>query len=176
MTEDAGSGRSISDDASARPLRVLFVCTGNICRSPTAEGVFRKLVNESGLAGRVEVDSAGTHGYHEGEPPTSQAVITAAQHGYDLSGLRARRLEPSDCTGFDRILVMDRGHLNRVTERCAGAGAAKVRLFMEHAPSRPEREVPDPYGKAARDYEYVLGLIEAAARGLLDDVRRELGA
>ncbi len=159
---------------AGRDLAVLFVCTGNICRSPTAEGVFRKLVADAGLAGRVSVDSAGTHDYHIGEPPTRQAQVTAAEHGYDITGLRARQLESLDCRRFDRILVMDRGHLNRVTRACGGVAPGKVRLFMEYAPSRPEREVPDPYGGPAGDYEYVLGLIEDAAKGLLADVRLEL--
>lgn len=142
-----------------------------------AEGVFRKLVAEAGLADRVVIDSAGTHDYHVGEAPSRQAIATAAQHGYDVGGLRARQLQSSDCSGFDRILVMDRGHLNRVTSICSGGvGAGKVRLFMDHARGRPEREVPDPYGGPASDYGYVLGLIEAAAAGLLDDVRSDLGA
>ncbi len=167
---------SATGHGSPRLLRVLFVCTGNICRSPTAEGVFRKLVAEAGLADRVEIDSAGTHDYHVGEAPSRQAIVIASQHGYDIGGLRARQLQESDCSGFDRILVMDRGHLNRVAGSCAGGGAGKVRLFMDHARGRPEREVPDPYGGPASDYEYVLGLIEAAATGLLEDVRLELEA
>lgn len=155
-------------------MRVLFVCTGNICRSPTAEGVFRQLLEDAGLARRVAVDSAGTHDYHVGEPPTGQAQATAAERGYDISGLRARQFMAEDCRSFDMILVMDRGHLNRVTRACSAAAPGKVRLFMDFAPSRREREVPDPYGLGASDYEYVLGLIEDAAKGLLANVETEL--
>lgn len=158
----------------ARQVSVLFVCTGNICRSPTAEGVFRKLVADAGLAEHVQIDSAGTHAYHVGEAPTLQAQHTAAAHGFSLAGLRARVLTPEDCLHYDRLLVMDRGHLNRVTRMCAATQPGKVRLFMEYAPQRREREVPDPYGGTGSDYEYVFGLIHDAARGLLADVEESL--
>src|SRR5690554_6249441 len=125
-------------------VSVLFVCMGNICRSPTAEGVFKRMVEDAGLSDRVFVDSAGTHDYHVGSPPDRRAQATAQARGYDLSALRARRFGPEDCRAFDYVLVMDHGNLNRARSICGGT-PENVRLFMEFAPGRREREVPDPY-------------------------------
>ena len=156
-----------------RPVKVLFVCMGNICRSPTAEGVFKRLVEEAGLADHVLVDSAGTHDYHVGSPPDRRAQAAAARRGYDLSRLRARKFGLDDCRTFDYVLVMDRGNLNRARSICGGF-AENVRLLMDFAPGRREREVPDPYTGGPEGFEYVLDLIEDACRGLLEDVRRRL--
>ena len=162
----------VTESAPAR-VSVLFVCMGNICRSPTAEGVFRRLVEEAGLADRVLVDSAGTHDYHVGSPPDRRAQAAALRRGYDLSALRARQLGPADCRRFDYVLVMDRGNLNRTRSACGGL-APNVRLLMDFAPNRPEREVPDPYAGGPEGFERVLDLIEEACRGLLEDVKRRL--
>lgn len=164
-------------------VAVLFVCMGNICRSPTAEGVFRRKVHEAGLEGRVHIDSAGTHGYHVGAPPDRRSQGAAARRGYDLSPLRARQFHADDCHRFDYVLAMDRGNYNRIVQTCRGGrhahgfgrdGHANVRLFLEFAPHMREREVPDPYAGSDEGFEYVLDLIEAAAEGLLQDVRQRL--
>jgi protein-tyrosine phosphatase len=151
--------------------RVLFVCTGNICRSPTAEGVFRHLLREAGLDGRIEADSAGTHGYHVGEPPDRRTIACARRRGIDLSGLRARRVQAGDFDGFDLILAMDRGHLARLRELAPGRAMERIRLFMDFAPASAPREVPDPYYGGENHFEETFTMIETAARGLLDHLR-----
>jgi len=167
-------GVSAAPEREARDkLAVLFVCMGNICRSPTAEAVFRAKVAEAGLSDRVEVDSAGTHAYHVGDPPDPRSVNAAAARGYDLTDLRGRQLSTYDAERFDYVLVMDRGNLNRARSICGGF-AENVRLLMDFAPGRREREVPDPYTGGPEGFEYVLDLIEDACRGLLEDVRRRL--
>jgi len=155
----------------AKPTRVLFVCTGNICRSPTAEGVFRHLVRAEGLEDRIHVDSAGTHDYHLGDPPDPRSVAAALRRGYDLAELRARQLAAKDFSAFDLLLAMDSGHL-RIMRRLAPATAAeRLRLFLDYAPRTGLRDVPDPYYGEARDFETTLALIELGARGLLDAIR-----
>lgn len=154
---------------------MLFVCMGNICRSPTAEGVFKHLVQQAGLNEDVFVDSAGTHDYHVGSPPDRRSQAAAHRRGYDLSSLRARKFGPRDCEEFDYVLVMDRGNYNRAVDSCGGA-SGNVRLLMEFAPSKREREVPDPYAGGAEGFERVLDLIEEACRGLLEDVKGRLAA
>jgi len=153
---------------------VLFVCMGNICRSPTAEGVFRRMVQEAGLQSEVRIDSAGTHDYHAGDPPDRRALAHARQRGYDLSELRARQVRASDFTDFDLILAMDRVNLETLARVCPQAQAHKLRLFLEYAPMRPEREVPDPYLGGEGGFERVLDMVEDAARGLLGVMLREL--
>ena len=156
----------------ARPLGVLFVCTGNICRSPTAEGVFRKLVAEAGMSETIIADSAGTHGYHIGEPPDPRARAAAAQRGYDLNGLRARKLERADFERFDLLVAMDRGHLEALSRLAKPAEVRKVRLMMSYARASGETDVPDPYYGGPQDFERALDMLEDAARGLLDSLRR----
>jgi len=165
----------------AGKIRVLFVCMGNICRSPTAEGVFRKLVEEAGLLARVEVDSAGTHAYHVGDPPDDRSQAAAAARGYDLSGLRGRQLSEYDAERFDYVVVMDRGNYNRTLGLFGSAEPvdgqrAHVRLFMEFAVGRAEVEVPDPYAGGAEGFELVLDMIEAAAGGLLAEISARLAS
>ena len=156
----------------ARPIGVLFVCTGNICRSPTAEGIFRKFVADAGMSEAIVADSAGTHDYHVGEPPDARAQEAASQRGYDLSGLRARRVERADFERFDVVIAMDRGHLRALSRLAQPAGAGKVKLMMSYARSFAQDDVPDPYYGGSQDFELVLDMLEDAARGLLDSLSR----
>ncbi len=155
-------------------IRVLFVCLGNICRSPTAEGVFRKLVEAEGLAGKIEIDSAGTHAYHIGAPPDPRAQAAARQRGIDLSGLRGRRAVTADIERFDYVLAMDRENHENLMAICPSGLEGKVRLFMEFAPDQPA-EVPDPYFGGPGGFDRVLDMIEEAAEGLLADIRQRNG-
>ena len=151
-------------------VSVLFVCTGNICRSPVAQGVFENLVGREGLADEIAVDSAGTHGfYHAGEPPDPRAQESVVPRGIDISGQRARLLDPEDCNRFDYILTMDEENYRSVSALCRGS--AVVRPFLDFATDSPEREVPDPYCGGAGGFEYVLNLIEEASEGLLREIR-----
>lgn len=158
-------------------LGVLFVCTGNICRSPTAEGMFRHAVARAGLAERVRIDSAGTHGYHVGEPPDRRSVAAAKARGVDLSALRARRVEAADFHRFDLLLAMDRGHLSHLARMGPPGSAGRLQLFLDFAPPPWRgRDVPDPYYGQAGHFEEVLDLVAAGTEGLLAEVRRRLGA
>ena len=157
--------------AANRRVSVLFVCMGNICRSPTAHGVFRKLVEESGLAGQIAIDSAGTHAYHVGEAPDRRARATAERRGIDLSDLRARRATAEDFLAFDYVLAMDQDNYFALLEICPTGMQHKVQLFMDFAPDMRTREVPDPYYGGATGFERVFDLVEAAAQGLLDEIR-----
>src|SRR5260370_29037926 len=130
---------------SGNRFGVLFVCTGNICRSPTAEAIFRKLAAQAGLAEVILADSAGTHDYHIGEPPDPRAQDAAAKRGYDLSGLRARRFEQADFQRFDLILAMDRDHHSILLRMAQPSAAPKLKLMMSYARRFKEEEVPDPY-------------------------------
>ena len=151
--------------------RILFVCTGNICRSPTAEGVARHFIETGGLGGRIEVDSAGTQGYHVGEAPDPRAQKFAMQRGYDLSGLRARKLELRDFQEFDLVLGMDRGHLETMRRLCPPIYHPRLGLFMQFDGSgRFEDEVPDPYYGGPRGFDLVLDMCEHGVRGLLETV------
>ena len=147
--------------------RILVVCMGNICRSPTAEGVLRVRVETSGLAERVEIDSAGTHAYHVGNPPDRRAQAAAKARGYDLSGLRARKVCGADFIRFDHILAMDRDNLALLREACPPEHRHKLNLFLEYAANFEEDEVPDPYYGGPDGFEHVLALIEDGARGLI---------
>jgi protein-tyrosine phosphatase len=150
---------------------VLLVCTGNICRSPTADGVLRRLVREAGLEGLVRVDSAATHDYHVGEAPDPRAQEHARRRGYDLSALRARQVAREDFEDFELILAMDRGHLEILRRIAPPEHRHKLRLFMEFAGERQAEEVPDPYYGGPGGFERVLDMVEAAARGLLAQLR-----
>jgi protein-tyrosine phosphatase len=152
--------------------KVLFVCMGNICRSPTAEGVVRKQLEQAGLAAQVELDSAGTHGYHIGEPPDPRSQKAAAKRGYDLSALRARRVMEVDFLRFDLILAMDRDNLALLRKACPQEHHEKLGLFLDYAADSSEDEVPDPYYGGPDGFDRVLDLTEAAARGLVDHLRR----
>lgn len=154
-------------------VNVLFVCLGNICRSPTAEGVFRKLVAERELGSRIGIDSAGTHDYHLGAPPDQRATAAAARRGVDLSGLRGRQATVEDLARFDYILAMDRDNLAHLTGLAPSAHRHKIRLFMEFADVYSEDEMPDPYYGGRAGFERVLDMAEAAAAGLLEDILRQ---
>lgn len=148
---------------------VLFVCMGNICRSPTAEGVFRDLVKRAGLDDRVvRIDSAGTHSYHIGKSPDTRASAAASRRGYDLSALRGRQVNSQDFLVFDYILAMDEDNLANLKRICPAGHEHKVHLFLEYSRNFSEREVPDPYYGGAQGFEHVLDMVEDASRGLLD--------
>lgn len=149
-------------------IRVLFVCMGNICRSPTAEGIFRAQVRAAGLANVIATDSAGTHGYHVGEPPDSRAIEAAARRGIDITDLRARRVQAEDFKRFDLVLAMDRENLGQLSRLCPRDAVERPRLFMDFAPDLEAHDVPDPYYGGPDGFEHVLDLVEAASRGLLD--------
>ncbi len=154
-------------------VRVLFVCMGNICRSPTAQGVFGKLVAEAGLLEQIEIDSAGTHAYHVGEPPDPRAQETALRRGIDLAPLRARRATPQDFERFDYVLAMDQDNYRALSSICPPGGGFEQRLalLMDYAPQARVREVPDPYYGGAGGFDAVFDMVEEAAAGLLEEIR-----
>lgn len=151
-------------------IRVLFVCTGNICRSPTGEAVLRQQVAQRGWSDRIEIDSAGVADYHVGEPPDRRSQAHAARRGLDLSGLRARQVGLADFSQFDWLLALDRSHLVALKAQCPPALRSRVRLLMDFAPDHPLREVPDPYYGGAQGFEQVLDMIELACRNFLDQL------
>jgi protein-tyrosine phosphatase len=155
-------------------MSVLFCCMGNICRSPTAEGVFRHLVAQAGLEDRIEIDSAGTHDYHVGSPPDRRSSHHASQRGYDLSTQRARQVHRTDFEKFDMVLAMDWQNFELLDERCPPQHKAKLRRLMEFAPQLGLEEVADPYYGGEGGFEAVLDHIEAACEGLLAHVRSRL--
>ena len=149
-------------------IKVLFVCSGNICRSPTAEGVFRRMVLEAGHAAHITTDSAGTHDYHVGEPPDPRTCAAARARGYNLDDLRARKFSPRDFHHFNLILAMDQGHHRFLARQAPATRADRLRLFLDYAPGVGCRDVPDPYYGGADGFITVLDLIEAGARGVLE--------
>lgn len=152
---------------------VLMVCMGNICRSPTAEGVLRAFLEREGLSQWVDVDSAGTHAYHVGKAPDPRTLQAAARRGYDLTALRARQVNDFDFVCFDHILAMDRDNLALLMRACPVQHRHKLGLFLDHASGCDEDEVPDPYYGDADGFERVLDLVEAAAGGLIGSLRRK---
>jgi protein-tyrosine phosphatase len=154
-------------------VKVLFVCMGNICRSPTAQGVFEHLVRAEALLDSIKADSAGTYAYHVGEIPDERARAAAMKRGIDLGEQRARRVSDSDFTEFDHILAMDRDNYDDLLSICPPTQTGKLRLFLDFAPELGLQEVPDPYYGGITGFERVLDLIEQAARGLLTDIRRQ---
>lgn len=153
-------------------IRVLFVCTGNICRSPAAQAVFESLLAEHGLLQVVEADSAGTHAYHVGEPPDPRMRAAAGRRGLDLSGQRARRISEQDFTRFHYIVAMDTANIRAMEDALVPDGTRPV-LFMSYAVDADMEEVPDPYYGGETGFERVLDLVEEAARGLLQDIRTQ---
>ena len=154
-------------------VRVLFVCMGNICRSPTAEGVFRSLVNKEGLAEHIHIDSAGTHAYHVGEPPDQRSQAAARKRNIDLSSQRARKVRVDDFHEFDYILAMDKSNYAELENLVSGKHNGKLKLFLEFAQTASTREVPDPYYGGPHGFEHVLDLVEAASTGLLNSIREQ---
>ncbi len=155
-----------------KTVSVLFVCLGNICRSPTAQGVFEQLVQLQGLADRILIDSAGTHAYHVGKQPDSRAQAAARVRGMDLSGQRARQVARGDFSQFDYILAMDHDNLEDLQRLAGGKTGENVRLFMSFASRWQADEVPDPYYGGDNGFERVLDMVEDAAEGLLEHIRR----
>ncbi|MFV2057606.1 MAG: low molecular weight protein-tyrosine-phosphatase [Thiohalomonadales bacterium] len=152
-------------------VQVLFVCMGNICRSPTAEGVFQKMVDDANLSDRLSIDSAGTHAYHVSEPPDPRAQSSAKSRGYDLSYIQARRVKTLDFDNFVYLIAMDKNNLDYLESICPPGREGRLSLFMSYAPDTGVAEVPDPYYGGNKGFEYVLDLIEAASRGLLSVVQ-----
>lgn len=156
-----------------RKIRVLFVCLGNICRSPTAEGVFRDQVARAGLADSFEIDSAGTSGWHQGEGPDSRSQREALRHGVDISRQRSRALNERDFHRFDYLVAMDRANLREMRKRCPEALQGRLHLFTDFAPEFGADEVPDPYYGGPKGFEHVFNLCSACAEGLLSAIQRE---
>ena len=153
--------------------RVLFVCLGNICRSPTAEGVFRALVTQRGLSDQIEIDSAGTSGWHENEAPDPRSQEEALRHGVDLSGQRSRAVVPGDFQRFDYICAMDSPNLKELRRMCPKGQEKRLYRFTDFAPELKVQEVPDPYYGGDRGFERVYNIVEACAKGLLDTIERD---
>ncbi|WP_227814645.1 low molecular weight protein-tyrosine-phosphatase [Nitrogeniibacter aestuarii] len=154
--------------------RILFVCTGNICRSPTAEAVARHWLRMVGLDGEVQVDSAGIGGYHVGEAPDARSQQFASKRGYDMSKLRARKITADDYAKFDLILAMDQGHYQHMKRKCPDHLSHKLKMFLEYATNVDGREVPDPYYGGLSGFDHVLDLCEAGVHGIIDSLREEL--
>ena len=161
--------------SEVRKIRVLFCCMGNICRSPTAQGVFAHLVRRRSLEWMIEVDSAGTHGYHIGSAPDPRALSAALKRGIDISDQRARMLTSADFAEFDYVLVMDRENMAIAEEICSPTHAEKLQLLLSYAPHLGIEEVPDPYYGGAAGFERVLDMIEAASEGLLNRILERHG-
>lgn len=156
-------------------IRVLFVCTGNICRSPTADGVFTTKVKEAGLGGSIIIDSCGLTGYHAGEQPDLRAQQMAQTQGYDLSFIRAREIKPSDYHQFDYILGMDQGHLKTMQKQAPAEFQSKLHLFLDFNPALQGRSVPDPYYGGESGFKEVFDMIEQTASLLLSELKDRHG-
>jgi protein-tyrosine phosphatase len=168
------AGDSFAIPATSASANVLFVCTGNLCRSPTAECVFRALVERAGLQARIAIDSAGTHDYQVGQPPDPRTVTTARLRGYAIRGRGARQVQEDDFSRFNWILAMDRHNLAALQLLRPRAYAGRLALFLDFSPHLGIREIPDPYRGTAEDFERVLDLAESGAEALLDAVRARL--
>ncbi|MBZ0091778.1 MAG: low molecular weight phosphotyrosine protein phosphatase [Sulfuricellaceae bacterium] len=153
-----------------KEVSVLFICMGNICRSPTAEGVFHSMVELAGLSQFIRIDSAGTHNYHIGEAPDLRSQAAASERGYDLSRLRGRQVNNEDFYLFDYILAMDRANMAELRRLCSPEHQYKLQLFLKFSQKYIENEVPDPYYGGAQGFEHVLNLVEDASAGLLQDI------
>lgn len=156
-----------------KKISVLFCCMGNICRSPTAEVVFRSRVEEAGLAQQISIDSVGTHDYHIGDPPDQRTQRAARQRGYDLSSLRGRQVEVADFSRFDYVLAMDNANMAILYRLCPQHQRDRLGLFLEYANRHKEREVPDPYYGGEDGFERVLDMVEDAAAGLLQHIQKQ---
>lgn len=155
-------------------IKILFVCMGNICRSPTAEGVFKSLIEKNSLSDKVKIDSAGTYAYHAGETPDKRAISAAASRGIDISKQTARAVREQDFNDFDMILAMDRDNLDVLKGMAPINSTAKLKLFLDYGSNRKTKEVPDPYFGGTSGFEIVLDLIQDASLGLLKEVRSRI--
>ncbi len=156
-----------------RKVSILFVCMGNICRSPTAQAVFESLVKQRGYADRIDIDSAGTHAYHIGEQPDSRSQAAAMVRGIDMSSQRARRVETSDFERFDYILAMDKSNLSDLKRMASPSQRKRLFLFMDFAKEQGIKEVPDPYYGGSHGFERVLDLVESASEGLFAHIKEK---
>jgi protein-tyrosine phosphatase len=168
------AARAVGVKAPARVAerRILFVCMGNICRSPTAEGVLRKHLAEHAPDLDVQVDSAGTHGYHSGEPPDPRACRAAERRGVDLKTLRARQVTTRDFEHFELVLAMDEQNRDFLLGACPAEYQGRIKLFLDFAPHLERRDVPDPYYGGSTGFEHVLDLVEEATAGLIEHLKR----
>jgi protein-tyrosine phosphatase len=157
-------------------INILFVCMGNICRSPSAEGFFAKALERSVCKERVSIDSAGTHSYHVGHAPDSRAVDTASDFGVDISGLRARKVNVSDFHNYDLIVAMDRSNFEDLVAIQPPGSSASLKMMMGYHPEGHPGEVPDPYYGGADGFVYMCELLDSATAGLLKDVEKRLGS
>lgn len=162
-----------SSELNMNKVKVLFVCMGNICRSPTAEGVFAQLIMQHELTDRFEIDSAGTHAYHEGEQPDLRAQNAARARGIELKHLRARKVSHGDFEDYDYILAMDRDNYSALTNACSVEKKNKIGLFLDYAPHLETREVPDPYYGGKYGFERVLDLVEEASLGFIQSLKEK---
>ena len=160
-----------TDMNNKKHVKTLFVCMGNICRSPTAHAVFRHLVTEHGLSEVIEIDSAGTHAYHIGNPPDSRSMQTARKRGIDMSDLRARQVDLGDFYHYDYLIAMDDYNMSLLKEQAPRDMKHKLSLFLSFAPHLNEREVPDPYYGGADGFELVFDMVQAASEGLLEHIK-----
>ena len=156
------------------PYRILFICTGNICRSPTAEAYMRYKIVEEGLQNHIETDSAGIHGYHVGDMPDSRSIDVLKSRGIDMSDLSARKISASDYNEFDLILGMDEGHYSDISNMCIKGCRADIGLFLDYAPDSSIRSVPDPYYGGSKGFVQVLDLIYQGTEGLFASVKSKL--
>ncbi len=154
-------------------VKVLMVCMGNICRSPLAHGRFQALVEEQGLADRIQIDSAGTHAYHVGKQPDPRSQDVALRNGLDLSSQRARHVSPDDFERFDYIIAMDRDNYAILQSHANEGNRHKLKMFLDYAPGVPEDEVPDPYYGGPDGFNHVYRLVDAASQGLLKAIRQQ---
>ena len=154
-------------------VKVLLICMGNICRSPTAHAVFRHLVNEHGLSEVIEIDSAGTHAYHIGNPPDSRSMQTARKRGIEMSDLRARQVDLGDFYHYDYLIAMDDYNMSLLKEQAPADTKHKLSMFLSFAPHLNEREVPDPYYGGADGFELVFDMVQAASEGLLAHIKQQ---
>jgi protein-tyrosine phosphatase len=158
---------------TGQQISVLFVCLGNICRSPMAEGVFRQVVADAGLSHRFNIDSSGTGSWHVGRPPDIRAQQALGLRGIDISPLRARQVTRDDFKSFDLVLAMDRSNYDRLMTLAPDVYEPNIRLFMKYAPEMGICEIPDPFFGGPEGFDYVLNLIEVASRGLLASLMKE---